>query len=122
MHVTKLATLMLALTLVSGAVLASSAVFADNVSVVDEINITVPVSCTISGVGMTSHNATINNGVLYGSVMTDVETDELTYDGIGTTTLHAFCNDNNGFAIYAAGFTGNEVGEVIPRPLKSSMA
>ena len=109
MHVTKLATLLLALTLVSGAALMSSVVSADE-SVVDEINITVPVSCTISGVGMTSHNATINNGVLYGSVMTDVETDELTYDGIGTTTLHAFCNDNNGFAIYAAGFTGNEVG------------
>ena len=26
------------------------------------------------------------------------------------TTLKAFCNDNNGFAIYAAGYTGNEVG------------
>ena len=29
---------------------------------------------------------------------------------IGTTTLKAFCNDTNGFAIYAAGYTGEEIG------------
>ena len=80
----------------SGVALSSSIVSADNDSVVDEINITVPVSCTISGTGMNTHNANINNGIY-------------TPD-IGTTTLHAFCNDSEGFAIYAAGYTGNEVG------------
>ena len=80
----------------SGLVLSSSIVSADNDSAVDVINITVPVSCTLAGTGMTSHNATISNG-LY------------TAD-IGSTILHAFCNDNNGLAIYAAGFTGDEVG------------
>ena len=71
-------------------------VFADSTDVVDQINVTVPVSCTMSGTGMTSHNADISNG---------------TYQAdIGTTTLHAFCNDNSGFAIYAAGYTGNEIG------------
>ena len=71
-------------------------VYADSTDVVDQINVTVPVSCTMSGTGMTSHNADISNG---------------TYQAdIGTTTLHAFCNDNSGFAIYAAGYTGNEVG------------
>ena len=77
-----------AITLLGG-ILASSRVSAeDNTSVVDQINITVPVSCTMSGTGMNSHNANISNG---------------TYEpNIGTTTLHAFCNDNNGFAIYAA--------------------
>ena len=96
MCINKLTTLLLTLTLLSGAVLASSVVSADNDSVVDEINITVPVSCTMSGTGMNTHNAEIQNG---------------TYTAdIGTTTLHAFCNDNNGFAIYAAGYTGNEVG------------
>ena len=76
--------------------LIGSAVFADNDSVVDQINITVPVSCTMSGTGMQSHNAEITNG---------------TYTAdIGSTTLHAFCNDNEGFAIYAAGYTGNEIG------------
>ena len=45
---------------------------------------------------MNTHNAEIPNG---------------TYTAdIGTTTLKAFCNDNAGFAIYAAGYTGNEIG------------
>ena len=70
------------LTAVAGAILSSSIVSADNDTVVDQINITVPVSCTLSGTGMTSHTAEIANG---------------TYeDDIGTTTLKAFCNDNNG--------------------------
>ena len=88
--------ILITITLLSGTILASTLVSADNDSVVDEINITVPVSCTLSGSGMTSHTASIPNG---------------TYTpDIGTTTLHAFCNDNEGFAIYAAGYTGNEVG------------
>ena len=83
-------------TLLSIAVLSGSKVSATNDSVVDEVNITVPVSCTLSGTGMNSHNAEIPNG---------------TYQAdIGTTTLKAFCNDNAGFAIYAAGYTGNEIG------------
>ncbi len=86
---------LVALTLTSGAILSSLRVSADD-SVVDEVTITVPVSCTMSGTGMQSHNAEIANG---------------TYTpDIGSTTLHAFCNDNEGFAIYAAGYTGNEVG------------
>ena len=75
----------------------SSRVMADDdTSIVDEVNITVPVACTMSGTGMDSHIAEIVNG---------------TYQpNIGTTTIKAFCNDNAGFAIYAAGYTGNEVG------------
>ena len=85
------------ITILSGVFLMSSNSFAtDNTDVVDEINITVPVSCSLSGTGMTSHNANIVNG---------------TYQAdIGSTTLKAFCNDTNGFAIYAAGYTGNEIG------------
>ena len=84
------------LTLLSGSLLTSSITSATNDSVVDEVSVTVPISCSLSGTGMTSHNAEIANG---------------TYTAdIGTTTLKAFCNDNNGFAIYAAGFTGDEVG------------
>ena len=87
---------LLSMTALSGALLMSSSVNADNDSVVDEINITVPVSCTLSGSGMTSHTASIPNG---------------TYTpDIGTTTLTAFCNDNAGFSIYAAGYTGDEIG------------
>ena len=88
--------MLLGFTTVLGMVLASSRVSAEDASVVDEINITVPIACTMSGTGMQSHNAEIANG---------------TYTpDIGSTTLHAFCNDNEGFAIYAAGYTGNEVG------------
>ena len=73
------------------AILSSSTVSAD--SVVDKINITVPISCTLEGTGQNSHNATINNGQ-YNSA-------------IGETTMKAFCNDNEGFAIYAIGYTDN---------------
>ncbi len=77
-------------------ILSSNIVSADDNSTVDQISITVPESCTMSGTGMDSHNTNINNG---------------TYTpDIGTTTMHVFCNDNEGFAIYAAGYTGNEVG------------
>ena len=71
-------------------ILSPSFVFADE-SVVDEVNITVPVSCTMSGTGMNTHNATINNGQ-YNST-------------IGETTMKAFCNDSEGFAIYTIGYT-----------------
>ena len=84
------------LTTVIGGLLASSYVSAEDGSVIDQVRIAVPVACTIKGTGMQSHNANINNG--------------LYEDDIGSTVLHAFCNDNEGFAIYAAGYTGNEVG------------
>ncbi|MBR2741561.1 hypothetical protein IKD98_02295 [Candidatus Saccharibacteria bacterium] len=95
-YATFITNILITTTLLSGTILASTLVSADNDSVVDEINITVPVSCSISGTGMNTHNANIANGIY-------------TAD-IGTTTLHAFCNDNEGFAIYAAGYTGDEIG------------
>ncbi len=81
----------------TGAFLSSSVVKADNTDVVDKISITVPISCTLEGTGMNTHNATINNGQ-YNS-------------NIGETTLKAFCNDNEGFAIYAIGYTDNTYGK-----------
>ncbi|MBR2543847.1 hypothetical protein IKF04_00930 [Candidatus Saccharibacteria bacterium] len=91
---------MLTLTLCLGAIFSSTTVSAEggntNTDIVDQINITVPVSCTMSGAGMNTHNADIANGIYA--------------PDIGTTTLHAFCNDSEGFSIYAAGYTGNEIG------------
>ena len=84
------------LTVISGAILSAPFSFADD-SVVDDINITVPIACTMSGTGMTSHTATVNPGNYT--------------PNIGTTTLKAYCNDSSGFAIYAAGYTGNTIGE-----------
>ncbi len=83
--------------LILACILASSTVSADDDSVVDEINITVPVSCTMSGTGVNTHNATINNGQ-YNSA-------------IGETTIKAMCNDSEGFAIYAIGYTDDEDGK-----------
>ncbi len=69
--------------------------FADDVT--DDVVISLPVSCTISGTGMDSHNTTLRNG---------------NYEqNIGTTTTRVYCNDYSGFSIYAAGFTGDVVGE-----------
>ena len=86
---------LVAVTIVIGAFLSSFSVYADE-DVVDNVNIEVPVSCSLEGTGMTSHNANIVNG---------------TYQpDIGSTTLKAFCNDSNGFAIYAIGFSNEEYG------------
>lgn len=95
-HLTGTTLSLLALTLFSGSLLISSTTSAEDESVVDEVNITVPVSCSLSGTGMSSHTANIVNGTYQAN--------------IGTTTLKAFCNDTNGFAIYANGYTGNTLG------------
>ncbi len=89
---------LVAVTVVAGAFLSSFSVYADD-SVVDDVSINVPISCSLEGTGMNSHNANIVNG---------------TYQAdIGTTTLKAFCNDTNGFAIYAIGYTDNEYGKTV---------
>ena len=88
------------ITILSGVFLISSDSFAtDNTDVVDDVSITVPVSCSMEGTGMNSHNANIVNG---------------TYQAdIGSTTLKVFCNDEEGFAIYAIGFTDDEYGKTV---------
>ena len=95
-------------TLLTGLFLSSSITSATDDSVIDEVNITVPISCSLSGTGMNTHNANIING---------------TYQAdIGTTTLKAFCNDNEGFAIYATGYTGNTIGETNSNKLVGTVA
>ena len=89
------------ITILSGVFLMSSYSYAtsDNTDAVDDVSITVPVSCSMEGTGMNSHNANIVNG---------------TYQAdIGSTTLKAFCNDEEGFAIYAIGFTDDEYGKTV---------
>ena len=76
-------------------VLVFTVVLADDA--IDKVNVSVPIVCTMDGIGMDSHEANISNGNYVSE--------------IGITTLHAFCNDNNGFAIYATGYTGNKIGE-----------
>lgn len=83
---------MISLLCFSHSVSASSSDFS-----VDEAVIRIPTSCSLSGTGNSSHTTSITNGTS--------ETD------IGTTTLKAYCNDSNGFAIYAIGYTDNVEGK-----------
>ena len=83
------------ITLLFGGIAASTKAKAD-ASTTDEINITVSVSCSLSASVDTAHAAEINNGTYRAD--------------IGTTTLKAFCNDAEGFAIYAIGYTDDEEG------------
>ena len=92
--------IIISITLLSGIALSSSTVSADNDEVIDTVQLTVPVACTMNGTG-TTHTATLNPGTYSGASGSEYE------NGIGKTTLTAICNDDNGFAIYAIGFTGN---------------
>ena len=92
--------LLLSITLLSGVVLLSSFVFADDSSVT-VTTITVPVACTLRGTGTDSHTATLAPNTYSGASGSEYQ------NGIGKTTLTAICNDDNGFSIYAIGYTGN---------------
>ena len=71
-------------------------------SAVDEVNITVPASCSLTNTVGSAHTATIETGVYQ--------------DDIGETTFKVFCNDNEGFAVYAVGYTNDEFGNTTMKP------
>ena len=91
--------MLLTMAILSGIALSSTVVSADDSST-DVATIIVPIACTMHGTG-TTHTATLNPGSYSGASGSEYE------NGIGKTTLTAICNDDNGFAIYAVGFTGN---------------
>ena len=93
---------LLGVTILSSLLLSSIHVFSDT-EVIDEVRLTVPIACTMSGTG-TTHTAVLSPGTYSGASGNEYE------NGIGKTTLTAICNDDNGFSIYAIGFTGNEYG------------
>ncbi|MDO4746967.1 MAG: hypothetical protein Q4A70_01305 [Candidatus Saccharibacteria bacterium] len=84
-------------TMLSGATLLSTGVSADDV--IDQINITVPESCSVEGIVAPEHTKTVQNNNYY--------------SGIGTTTFTTYCNDNNGYAIYAIGYSNDEFGNTL---------
>ena len=92
---------LLTLTMISGLVLINNKASADS-SAVSTASITVPVACTMRGEGVDSHTATIAPNTYSGASGSEYE------NGIGKTTLTAICNDDNGFSIYAIGYTGNQ--------------
>ena len=71
-------------------------------SVVDEFTITVPESCSLTSTVGTAHTATIENGVYS--------------DDVGETTINAFCNDSEGFSVYAVGYTDDTFGNNTMKP------
>lgn len=108
MHFDLLAPLgMVGLTILTGAILTLPNTNADDSAVVTA-TITVPVSCSMSGTGMNSHTAEIPNGI-------DSRGSDYYPNGIGQTTLRAYCNDNEGFSIYAVGYTGDTIGNTYLR-------
>ncbi len=98
---------MLGVTVLAGVALTISNVKADD-SFVTTTTITVPVSCTMTGTGMDSHTAQIPNGI-------DSRGSDYYPDGIGQTTLKAYCNDNEGFSIYAVGYSDDTIGNTYLR-------
>ncbi|MDO4747128.1 MAG: hypothetical protein Q4A70_02195 [Candidatus Saccharibacteria bacterium] len=91
-------------TILAGAFLTLPNTNADDV--VDQINITVPESCTVEPVVSHEHTKTVQNNQYY--------------SGIGTTTFKTYCNDNNGYAIYAVGYSNDEVGNTLMKHNSSS--
>ncbi|MBR3131300.1 hypothetical protein IKG31_01870 [Candidatus Saccharibacteria bacterium] len=84
---------LLALTLLSGAILSTPKANADTSATVD-LTVNVPAACSLTPAN-TSLTKTINPG---------------TSDTIGISNIKALCNDANGFAIYAVGYTDSEYG------------
>ncbi|MDO4747095.1 MAG: FISUMP domain-containing protein [Candidatus Saccharibacteria bacterium] len=75
---------------------------------VSTATITVPVACSMIGVVDTPHTAEIPNGI-------DSRGSDYYPDGIGQTTLKAYCNDSEGFSIYAVGYSDDTIGNTYLR-------
>ena len=88
---------MLGILLIMGLVMASARTAATT-DFSDDVSITVQSSCTLGGTVDTAHATNLQLDTFSGD------------DGIGQTTLTAFCNDYNGFSIYAIGYTSNTYG------------
>ena len=85
---------------------ASNAFAAENAT--DDVTITVPVACSMTSTVGSAHTATVDLG---------------TYeDDIGETTFNVLCNDSNGFAVYAVGFSDDTLGNTVMKPSTLSAA
>ena len=90
------------MTIISGFLLSSIKISASQK--LRTASVTVPTSCTLSASLDTAHAATLINGTYSAASGSDYA------NGIGKTTLAAFCNDYDGFSIYAVGYTNNTHG------------
>ena len=93
----RLASFLLVLTLLSAGALLSRSAFADD-EAVDVITIHVPASCTVETTSGTGE--TYNVSMMPAQYRND----------IGPTPISVYCNTNDGFSIYAIGYSNNEYG------------
>ncbi len=98
---------MVGATVLMGGILTLPKAMADDSSV-STATITVPMACSMSSTTDTAHTAEVPNGI-------DSRGQDYYPDGIGTTTLKAYCNDNEGFAIYAVGYSDDTLGNTYLR-------
>lgn len=82
--------------------LSQTSTYADGKKSTVNASVTVSEACSMTGTG-TLHTAILNPGTYSGASGSEYE------NGIGKTTLTVVCNDNNGFSIYAVGYTNNSM-------------
>ena len=88
---------MIGITAISGSIAMMTNVSADDLpSIDDNITITVDSACTMGQTVTSSHTTELNPGE--------------TNTTIGQSRIAAYCNDNEGYAIYAIGYTNSEYG------------
>ena len=85
--------ILLATTLLSGVITLNTAVHADTTKI-DTLNIDILAACTMTRTDSTGGN--------YSASLIPGQSVEL-----GPTSVKTICNDNNGYAIYAIGYSGN---------------
>ena len=81
------------ITITAISLIGGTQVMADDTVTSSTASVTVSSSCTMSSTIDTPHTANIANGVYQ--------------ENIGKTTIKTFCNDANGYALYAVGYTGD---------------
>ena len=90
-------------TVVTGALLASPMAGALDEHI-DTTSITIGTSCSMAASVDTEHTATLMGGTYSATNYPN---------GIGKTTLTTSCNDLHGYAIYAVGYTNDEIGNTV---------
>ena len=88
---------LLGATAIAGGVLISQPTLADTTKTTD-VSVSVSSVCNLTSDVSEAHTAEITPGLDFES-------------NIGTTNMTATCNDGNGYAIYAVGFTGDAIGQ-----------
>ncbi|MBR3353179.1 hypothetical protein IKG49_01125 [Candidatus Saccharibacteria bacterium] len=98
---------MVGVAILVGGILTLPKAMADDSSV-STATITVPMACSMSSTTDTAHTAEVPNGI-------DSRGQDYYPDGIGQTTLKVYCNDNEGFSVYAVGYSDDTLGNTYLR-------